>query len=871
MTLIGTSTIVFPKLDKENSAVKRKHVCSVCSRAFKRSEHCIRHQRGREAIWLPGLSTKVQSKVLLIKLPVQLILTTSRDLLVRHERTLHSPEQVAAAIRKLQTKDENPTPSSPSASGDDGSDEIVVVRKGSTVPTPTKHDEGNSVAMPPSAGSNVAQVASPLVTKDQISELPSTMGLHLADFSVNVSDLEKMRTFPSSVPLPDLDGDLEFLDFFDPFLGLPPKQVEAFALPPLNTDGWSPLENFSGSSQTSMQDYGFQQTHLLSTSGSPHMDDPWATNPNPHDRRYSASWPETPVPNFTTIRNEPEVQQNLEIPQTKHPKQAPLVFTEPMRSHLLKDLSSRLTPEQLHNFRLPTAAALQKCIRTYVDAFHVHLPIFHLQTMDFEQTASPLILAICAIGAQYRLERKVSASLFLKADQALAAAVVDRGDHLHKKPRLLEDWVRPRSQQPKSIPEALWKSQTRLLLAMLSCFSGDTEVISKAIAHLGDFLIDFREFAPVVRLRNNLAAPLTWREWIERESVKRALYGQIMFGNLVTMTYGIPPGYSSISDGYIEMPCDQSLWDALTEDQWHEASLRKGQSSPLNVKDAVSLVMNGNSTTSVPQECWEWSPFAISVVINVISIHIWHITQGSYFFGKFSSPGQADESQKSQILAQTEAALSRCRALITQANSDADYPWTEAETPLLFNCLALLRVSYCRAFTGHSAADSMMLLTESQEEFSASIEDFVAMPQNRGNLVARAVSRAFEGMLIPYKAGTMLIKKTAALTWAVGHALAGWEVALLVTKWVHAIETETQSGKDSAMSELEAQTMQAIRNLLSEVEDGFDTQIESSLAAKLARYWAGFYDDTWVWGVTPRMANILRELANSFESRLSAS
>ncbi len=256
-----------------------------------------------------------------------------------------------------------------------------------------------------------------------------------------------------------------------------------------------------------------------------------------------------------------------------------------------------------------------------------------------------------------------------------------------------------------------------------------------------------------------------------------------MFGNLVTMTYGIPPGYSVVSDGYIEMPCDQSLWDALTEDQWHEAALRKGQSSSLNVKEAVSMVMNGNSTKSVPQECWEWSPFAISVVINVISIHIWHITQGSYFVGGSSSAGPVDDSQKSQTLAQTEAALSRCRALITQANSDADYPWTEAETPLLFNCLALLRVSYCRAFTGHSAADSMMLLKESQEEFTASIEDFVAMPQNRGNLVARAVSRAFEGMLIPYKAGTLLIKKTAALTWAVGHALAGWEVGKSIKGW----------------------------------------------------------------------------------------
>ena len=40
--------------------------------------------------------------------------------------------------------------------------------------------------------------------------------------------------------------------------------------------------------------------------------------------------------------------------------------------------------------------------------------------------------------------------------------------------------------------------------------------------------------------------------------------------------------------------------------------------------------------------------------------------------------------------------------------------------------------------------------------------------------------------------------------------------------------------------------MQAVRNLLAEVEDGFDTEVDSSLAAKLARYWAAFYDDTWV-------------------------
>jgi hypothetical protein len=96
-------------------------------------------------------------------------------------------------------------------------------------------------------------------------------------------------------------------------------------------------------------------------------------------------------------------------------------------------------------------------------------------------------------------------------------------------------------------------------------------------------------------------------------------------------------------------------------------------------------------------------------------------------------------------------------------------------------------------------------------------------------------------------------------------------VALLVTKWVHVLEIETaQTG--AVISELEEHTMRTISNLMAEVEDGMDfssgdnNQGNVSVAAKLTRYWAGFYDDTWVWGVTPRMGWVLRELACCYES-----
>ncbi|KIX05502.1 uncharacterized protein Z518_06374 [Rhinocladiella mackenziei CBS 650.93] len=872
MTITGTSTIVFPKLDASKDKAgktKRTHVCNIPRRSP----------------------------------------SGAGDLLVRHERTLHSAEQLAiAAGQQLSKASKSPGHESSQQSllnhaESEPDNDVVSIQKRDTVPCPnqartesksclpSKFRKAPSVPTTPkfdphtqhSSTAKIPMFSKQIPTAEATAELEeaslsaptsalgneaqSATGLDIADFTIAIPDLNKLRTFPSSVSLPDLDGGLEFLDFFDPFLGLPPKQVEALGLPALNgnADGWSPLENFSASSQTSMQDYGFQQCHArASTEPSPLDSAVFVSHapgePASCDDRHNFR----PASSFTGTEKHP----NPELPQTVSGKSPTLIFTEQMRTALLKDLSNRLSSEQLCSFRLPSAAALSKCLRTYAEAFHVHLPIFHFHTMDFERLPSPLVLAICAIGALYRLERKVAASLYLKADQGLSVAVVQRGGNLDKKPRLLEDWTHPPLECPKPYRESLWESQTRLLLAMFSAFSGDIEVISKAIVHLGDFLIDYRELAPSMKPQKDGLESLSWQEWVERESVKRLLYGHIMFGNLVTMTYGIPPGYSIISDGYIEMPWDQNLWDAPTAEGWNELWIATGKTSPLTLRDAVSKVMYGDSSKGIPEECWLWSPFAISVVINAVSIQVWHITQGSHFFGEFSGRGRSQENPKSQILTQTEAALSRCRALITQARSDADYAWADAEGPLLFNCLALLRVSYCRAFTGIGAADSMILLKESRGELLTSIEEFVVMAQDRNDLVTRAVSRAFEGMLIPYKSGTLLIRKTAALTWGVGHALAGWNSALLVTKWVHAIEAETRRNNGGVISELEAQTMQSIRDLLVELEDDSDTQVVS-LAAKLARHWAGFYDDTWVWGVTPRMGWVLRELAHYYENDLA--
>lgn len=83
-----------------------------------------------------------------------------------------------------------------------------------------------------------------------------------------------------------------------------------------------------------------------------------------------------------------------------------------------------------------------------------------------------------------------------------------------------------------------------------------------------------------------------------------------------------------------------------------------------------------------------------------------------------------------------------------------------------------------------------------------------------------------------------------------------------MTKWLHTVETRQLQGSEPDNSE--KQIIDKVRTLLAEEDDSAITG--PSLAAELSRAWSFYYDDVWVWGVTPRMAQMLRQLADHYEA-----
>ena len=230
-----------------------------------------------------------------------------------------------------------------------------------------------------------------------------------------------------------------------------------------------------------------------------------------------------------------------------------------------------------------------------------------------------------------------------------------------------------------------------------------------------------------------------------------------------------------VQDGEVELPDDEDLWSAPTEEQWRQRLSQRQRSTPPNLRDAVARLMYGKEIEDTSETLWHWSPFAATVVMHAVSVQLWHVMQCTQSFSVFAVQAQMQDSLRSLFTGQVETALARCHAMISTARSDADQTWNESEGPFLFNCLALTRIAYVRAFTGTGSFNRMSLMSDDSEEILRAIREYVASPQSRSPFLTKAVARAFEGFLTPIKAGSLLVQKTAALSWSIEHAIAGWD------------------------------------------------------------------------------------------------
>jgi len=258
--------------------------------------------------------------------------------------------------------------------------------------------------------------------------------------------------------------------------------------------------------------------------------------------------------------------------------------------------------------------------------------------------------------------------------------------------------------------------------------------------------------------------------------ISRFLHMSFILSNLLNITYGVPPAFCLSQDGAVEMPDDEILWQAQTQELWHQLVNTRPIISPISLRDAAGAIIGGDPVEELIDLLGAWSAFGTSVAIHAVSTQIWHINQGAVFGNLANGQSTPHDISQSSILAKrTQAALNLCRNLLMEVHNEPGHLSYDADSPVLFNCFAILRVSFSRAFTSVGLANRELLLYESSNAIVSAIHDYISIPQERSEFTTRSVARSFEGLVIPFQSSPLFVRKTAALTWSIEHALAGWD------------------------------------------------------------------------------------------------
>lgn len=514
----------------------------------------------------------------------------------------------------------------------------------------------------------------------------------------------------------------------------------------------------------------------------------------------------------------------------------PIVVDQAAYDVILQDVQRRLSAKQVLLFKMPNAKNMGLFLTTYLRSFHRHFPLVHLPHLVLTETPSHYLLSMCAIGALYHLDRQTAKHLWYWASVMVEGEPISKSD---------------------MTPTSIGYLQCKVLLTIFALFSGDLN--EEAMSKLGYWTMEYRQRRTALLASKDGRGKLNWEEWSTREASKRIVLTIYIMSSLMTITYGMPPICSVTQDIEIEMPEHENLWEAATAEQWQELMYQNADVPSLTVRSAMRQLFFGNKVTGGQIHQAKWSAFATSVVMHAVNIHMWNVTQCTQSFDAFAVDGNSSTQLRQPMIAQIEAGLGRCNTLLTKNCSDRDISSDDAEGPLIFNCLASLRCAYVRVFTGAGSFDRLILLSSDQNHVNDAIRSLVNDTQQRSSFMTKAVRKAYEGFLVPIKVGYLLVRKTAALSWSVEHAVSGWDCALFVVKWIHALEMEQL---ERPPDNDERQTLQNFRELVNEVDE--DNCKTGSLAAHVARTWACFLDDTWVWSVTPRMGNVLRKIATVY-------
>ncbi|KAG4430609.1 hypothetical protein IFR05_013904 [Cadophora sp. M221] len=507
------------------------------------------------------------------------------------------------------------------------------------------------------------------------------------------------------------------------------------------------------------------------------------------------------------------------------------------------------------DFVLPTRHTLSRYFEGYITGFNQHLPFLHIPSFSVSKFVPELVLAIAAVGAQYRFESARGNKLWYAA-KAVATEQIRRrqsqqvadilssptprsaslskspgshttpGDYTTPKPHDShasagkDDQIDIRS---PSVQARLGTIQTLLIMMAMGMW-GPPPLLREATSIQNQLALLIREHG--LRTIDCSNDQLRWEDWVLFESDCRTKCIAYCFFNLHSIAYDNPPILRT-SELKIKLPHSAEEWRAKSAEEWHSAQ-RDSPQVPFSFHHALSKLFSAEEEELPPI-----SSLGNYVLIHAIIQQIYIVRQASAISTPTAVNGSLQPSEISKL-----GQVLRIWQIGWEKAPESSLDPMNPYGPVAFSSTALLRLAYIRLHCDLGPCRG--LETRDPQVIATTLK--ACPPLTRSPLMSRAILQAAHALSIPVKIGIKFVAHTHTLLWSMQHSLGNLECAFLLSRWLHMI---SESMEDLTVDE--RNLLEMVRSIVGEThfavepEDGGN--IEGSMGVKrlsvaVVRIWA---------------------------------
>lgn len=413
----------------------------------------------------------------------------------------------------------------------------------------------------------------------------------------------------------------------------------------------------------------------------------------------------------------------------------------------------------LETFRLPQMNVLNRYLSTYFNFFHHHLPFLHPASFNPATVPAALLLSVLSIGALYTFEQ----------DQAYM---------LHIGSKVLVHQFLQKKENFSSRKCPLWMMQASLLNMSFASWSGDPKGLEWAcsIKSLLANMVAGNRYELKLRSEAREGRQPTHEEWIEDEGCRRTYFAVYIFFGLLTLTYNHTPAISFNEFDTLELPSSETLWnlEAADNESWSESLTA---STIITFREAHDALFQGETA--------RYSAFATRVMINALFLEVW--------YHKRSPEALQDvvtEYKLRLALDTWEKSLDLCEPETVVVQLSAPHKGH----PLIFNAMAMYRNTRARLLVDLKTVQEALRYHDSYEVAAAMTH--ARDKVKRGKEMLNVIQACFDCIEVAALQGIRWVARTSATNWSIEHPLCGLDLIVILSLWLWRVEHDEEPETD---------------------------------------------------------------------------